>query len=136
MHPSIQDGDILWVEPLSRASVRLGDVVFYLTSTGRPIVHRVIGKFWGGGLLIKGDSTHRVDGLLPASSVRGTVTSVERGDTIINLRAGQARYRTVLRSWVRWWVRPLVARVRWRRWAGEQPVQTSYYAGEENIDGD
>jgi hypothetical protein len=135
MHPAIQDGDILWVEPLGGANVRLGDVVLYLTSTGRPIVHRVVGKF-RGSLLIKGDSAYQEDGLLSASSVRGTVVSVERGDTIIDLRAGRGRYRTVLRSWVRWWARPLVARVQRHRWAGEPPVQTSYYAGEENIDGE
>lgn len=135
MHPAIQDGDIVRVEPLVRGQLRVGDVVFYLTATGKPVVHRVIGKSWGSSLLLKGDSTSRVDGILPASRARGRIASVERGGKVVQLVSGRGSYKAVLRSWVRWLAGPALARLRRQRWDSEQPVLT-YYTNEENLDND
>jgi hypothetical protein len=135
MHPAIQDGDIVRVEPLVRGQVRVGDVVFYLTATGKPVVHRIIGPTWVPGLLIKGDSTSRVDGILPASRVRGRIAAVERGGKVVELMSGRGSYKAVFRSWVRWLAGPALARLQRHRWDLEQPVVT-YYTDEENVDND
>lgn len=60
MRPFIRDGDFIVVSPIENSSIKTGDVVFYLTTENKVIVHRVIKKYKKKGrmtVLIKGDAS-------------------------------------------------------------------------------
>lgn len=78
MTPAIRNGDIITVSPLKDIMPRRGDVVAF-RHPDRPqmLVHRVlhtqIKKYF-----IKGDNCSEADGWLPAESILGLISKVER----------------------------------------------------------
>lgn len=106
MHPAIRNGDVLCVEPVSSDDhLHVGDIVLYLSGEGRPVVHRIIARVRKAGnlrLLIKGDNLFHVDEFIPWQRVEGKVTSVERGDSIVQLKSSWPEKLVVFRSWWRW----------------------------------
>jgi hypothetical protein len=78
MSPSIRDGDLIQVAPVTGAAPRLGQVVACVHPGGRgPVVHRVIAR-QGSCFLTKGDNASLADGLVARSQILGVVTLVER----------------------------------------------------------
>jgi len=60
MRPFIRDGDFVVVSQIENSSIKRGDVVFYITSANKIIVHRVIKKYKKDNrmiMLIKGDAS-------------------------------------------------------------------------------
>jgi signal peptidase I len=78
MTPTIRDGDVITVAPLKDIMPRRGDVVAF-RHPERPqlLVHRVLHakekKYY-----IKGDNSPEGDGWVPAESILGLITNVER----------------------------------------------------------
>ena len=83
MRPFIRDGDFIVVSPIENSSIKTGDVVFYLTTENKIIVHRVIRKHEKYKdnritMLIKGDATFSSPEKVEMQNVLGKVVAVER----------------------------------------------------------
>ncbi len=83
MRPFIRDGDFIVVSPIENSSIKPGDVVFYLTTKNKVIVHRVIKKYKKDKdsritMLIKGDATFSSPEKVEMQNVLGKVVEVER----------------------------------------------------------
>jgi len=83
MRPFIRDGDFIVVSPIKNSSIKTGDVVFYLTTENKVIVHRVIKKYKKDKdnritMLIKGDATFSSPEKVEMQNVLGKVVAVER----------------------------------------------------------
>lgn len=83
MRPFIRDGDFITVSPIENSSIKTGDVVFYLTTENKVIVHRVIKKYKKDKdkriiMFIKGDATFSSPEKVEMQNVLGKVVAVER----------------------------------------------------------
>ena len=83
MLPSIRNGDIVAVSPITD-EITHGDIILYRSKENTPVVHRVIKKSEGGGILTKGDSSLNFDSPITNEQVLGKVIKVERRG--INIR--------------------------------------------------
>ncbi len=119
MHPFIESGDILVIEPVNDTGVNIGDVVFYRRFDGTLTAHRLVKVDYGkdGTVLItKGDSLDYTDPPIQPGQVLGKVIRVEKDGHCVRLDSGINR--VVNRTWARispmsWWLRP-IARPAWR----------------------
>ncbi|MBN1814782.1 MAG: S24/S26 family peptidase [Anaerolineae bacterium] len=119
MHPFIQDGDVLVVEPLYGQRPGIGDVLLCRGHQGRLYAHRLI-RFArshqdGGTLVTKGDSSRHFDRPIDPAGVLGRVTAIENGGGKVSLRGLRAR--ALARLWSRLspgsaWLRNLLRRHR------------------------
>jgi len=83
MRPFIRDGDFIVVSPIEDSSIKTGDVVFYLTTENKVIVHRVIKKYKKDKdnrimMFIKGDAAFSSPEKTEMQNVLGKVIAVER----------------------------------------------------------
>ena len=133
MWPFVREGDTITVSPLAGAGPRLGDVVAFLgPETGKLVVHRVVGRR-DGAFLIRGDNAPESADAVPAASILGRVTRVERGCRRISFGLGPERTliatlsrRGLLRPplWSAWrLVRPMVRLFGFRAGAKQAPVE-------------
>jgi signal peptidase I len=63
MLPTLEDGDLVVIQPTQAASVSVGDVIVYgspCSATGEAVIHRVVGTS-GGGFITKGDNNQLTD---------------------------------------------------------------------------
>jgi signal peptidase I len=94
MSPFIRDGDVMTVEPVRVAALKVGDVVFYHTNSEMLVAHRVVGRHVEGDeivLTMRGDSSLRYDEKVHADRVLGSVVNVERGKKVFHLQKGLMR---------------------------------------------
>jgi signal peptidase I len=78
MAPAIRDGDMITVSPLGSSMPRRGDVLaFRQIGQPRMLVHRVL-RTRERTHFVKGDNCPRGDGWIPAETVLGVITKVER----------------------------------------------------------
>ncbi len=99
MFPFIRNGEIVEVESVDVGQIRLGDVMFYHTWSGRIFAHRVIEKRKeekGIVLVAKGDAVPHPDGLVYPDQVLGRVVMVERSGRNIRFDKGLHRLVGVL----------------------------------------
>lgn len=99
MFPFIRNGEIVEVEPVDIGQIRVGDIVFYRTWSGRILAHRVIKKRKGEKgvvLMTKGDAVPRPDVLVYPDQVLGRVVVVERSGRNIRFDNGLHRLVGVL----------------------------------------
>jgi len=102
MYPFIRDGDIVTIQPVEAAALKVGDVVFYSTARGRLSAHRVVGREVQRGQVVlatRGDAASGPDERVQAEQVLGRVVSVQRGRKIIRLDGGFWRLAALL--WIR-----------------------------------
>ncbi|MGC8873268.1 MAG: S24/S26 family peptidase [Chloroflexia bacterium] len=114
MHPTLRDGDIVWIEPVSAHRPRLGDVVLYRTLGGRPVVHRLRRRAGYGKdarLYIEGDHDPAQGEWVRPEQVLGVVRRAERAGRDIRLYRFSAHLSVALRM-TRWATRPLVLLLR------------------------
>lgn len=94
MVPLVRDGDVLLVQPLEPAALRIGDVILCGTEPGRIVVHRVIRCVAGPEgrrFTVQGDAVARPDGTIPAAQAYGRVAAIERGGAQIDMGAPAMR---------------------------------------------
>ena len=92
MNPFIKNGDIVTISPLFNLSTVFGrPVAFIHHEIDDLIVHRVVGKI-GNRYFIKGDSSFKIDGLIPRKDILGVVTKVERQGKKIIFGLGIERF--------------------------------------------
>jgi GNAT superfamily N-acetyltransferase len=102
MFPSIQDGDVLTIQSVEPASLRMGDVVFYRAAGDRLVAHRVVGRRVQGGRVVlatRGDAARGPPERVQAERVLGRAVDVQRGGRMIPLDLGSRRLSVLL--WVR-----------------------------------
>ena len=94
MSPFIRNGDVVEVVP-SKGKINLGDVVFYCSSYGNLIIHRVIqrGK---ESIITKGDSVPSSDQPIFSKQVLGRVVAVEKNGWCIRLDRPMVRLLNIL----------------------------------------
>ncbi len=83
MSPFIRYGDVVEVVP-AKGKVNFGDVVFYCSSYGNPVVHRVIQRN-KESIVTKGDSVPDSDQPVLFRKVLGRVVSIEKNGWRIRL---------------------------------------------------
>ena len=92
MSPFIRDGDVLTIAPLQGSSPRFGDVVVFThPTTGKLIIHRIIGRR-ADAYLTKGDNAPEGDGLISRAAIVGRVTNVKRNLNYVSLGLGPDRF--------------------------------------------
>ena len=88
MLPWIKDGDMLTIHPIETNDIRAGQVVFYPSKGGRPVVHRVLRIRFKGPkriLLTRGDASPKSEEHIDAAKVLGKVVRIHRGSKVIHL---------------------------------------------------
>ena len=86
MWPFIKQGDILLVEAVDSATIKIGDVVFVRMSESKIIVHRIISiNHAKKSAAMRGDSATSGAEILSFSQILGKVTRIRRNNKPINL---------------------------------------------------
>lgn len=89
MCPLIRDGDILEVQPIEVAEVRLGDVIFFQGHRGNMLAHRLVHKTQAENgettLIAKGDAASQFDQPVRPDQLFGKVISIERRQKRVEL---------------------------------------------------
>ena len=92
MWPFIKHGDVITISSLSGPHPMLGDVVIFLCQdTGKPMVHRVVGKK-KDSFLMKGDNASNPDAPVPERDILGWISKVERDGVVLSFGLGKARF--------------------------------------------
>ncbi len=93
MHPTIKDGEMITVEPVTPCDIKRGDILLYQFKKGA-IAHRVLRVEREDAQLqfiLRGDSSVTCDAPVRAEKILGRVISVERKGRAINLVGGRAK---------------------------------------------
>lgn len=90
MAPFIRNGDVVTISPLRGRLACFGEVVAFANSTEGLVVHRVVAR-GPGGYEIRADNPGGRDDIVPATSVFGAVTRVERRGHSVRLGLGPER---------------------------------------------
>ena len=93
MHPTIKDGEMITVEPVTAPAVKRGDIVLYRSKNG-VIAHRVVRAQPAScepRLILRGDALTSSDSPVALEQVLGRVALVERCGRSIKLAGGRAR---------------------------------------------
>lgn len=116
MLPSIPDGAVLEIQPIASKRIMLGDVVFFVSAQGVPLVHRISRRFKRGGQLYVqtwGDNNHAPDVSVPGQLVLGRVVAYEIGENHIKLPPSWAVFlRFLFRRYGWYYLRCIVAKGR------------------------
>jgi signal peptidase I len=92
MCPLIRDGDILVVQPIGFAEVRVGDVIFFRGHRGNMLAHRLVNRTRAEDgettLIAKGDTASQFDQPVHPDQFFGKVTSIERRQKRVDLDSG------------------------------------------------
>lgn len=95
MAPLIRDGDILTLEPVNIRGISVGDAILFKSLKGNLMIHRVIQKKRSLNtfhFLTQGDQAADNDGWIASEQVFGKVTTIERGQRILNGTEFAARF--------------------------------------------
>ena len=103
MRPAIRDGDIVTVVP-HVAAPRIGDIMaFRHPRNGRLVIHRIAAQK-DAGWLMRGDNCLSDDGIVPAATILGRVTRIER-------RGGRRLRRKLAVRLARLWRRCIIRKI-------------------------
>lgn len=105
MRPTIDDGDVVTIEPIDATTVQVHDVVFYVSAGGVPLIHRIIAFEKRSGctyVVTRADHAELANAPIPLAQVLGRVIAVQRHSTgrIISLKPRPSllsRWRRVLK---------------------------------------
>jgi Peptidase S24-like len=81
MHPAIRDGEVVWIAPVMGEGLRVGQVVLFRGTNGRPIIHRIVSRQQAGGgwrFLIASDYASVPGEWVSAAQILGRVVALER----------------------------------------------------------
>lgn len=99
MYPFIRPGDVCKFIPCDVTKLVAGDVVLYVSQSGRLVGHRllhVIGIPLNMGIVLQGDTNVHSDGLISTDAVLGRLIEIRRGRRVIVTHLGIARVWTLL----------------------------------------
>lgn len=112
MLPTIQDGDILHIEPI-RKSPRIGEIVLF-TKEGQFKAHRIVGRT-GSNSITRGDAGMEIDGVVRREEMIGKVVAREFPPTgqLTSFNTRRERARLFARK-LYGHVAPIWRRIRWQ----------------------
>jgi signal peptidase I len=87
MMPFLRGGEILTIQKIPITSLRIGDLIFFKTKEGFPLLHRIIKKKFNGNKFLiqtKGDALIGFDEPVTEDAILGKVCTVEKSDAIGN----------------------------------------------------
>ncbi|HST21878.1 MAG TPA: signal peptidase I [Blastocatellia bacterium] len=99
MHPTIKDGEMITVEPVTPGDVKRGDILLYEFKKS-VIAHRVMRverKAAQLRFILRGDSSQTCDAPVEASEILGRVISVERKGRAVSLVSKRAKLLRITR---------------------------------------
>ncbi len=96
MAPTLRPGDVVMVEPITDAALRLGDWVL-VRGERENYLHRYVGRR-ADRVLTKGDAHRRLDPPWPPAAIRGRVTAAYRDDACYYRRAPRRQRRERVRA--------------------------------------
>lgn len=96
MSPFLRGGEILTIQKVPSGSLRTGDLIFFKTHDGMPLIHRIVGKRFHSNIHVfqtKGDALLRMDEPVSEHNIFGKVCGIEKKNTgdgtrFINMRSG------------------------------------------------
>jgi hypothetical protein len=92
MRPLVRDEDILEVQPIGFAEVKVGDMIFFRGHQGNMLAHRLVNKTRAEDgettLIAKGDTASQFDRPVRPDQLFGKVISIERGQKRVELDSG------------------------------------------------
>jgi hypothetical protein len=101
MNPTLREPELMEIMPYDHRSLRVGDVVFFLSpETDQPVVHRIV-RVTLAGISTIGDNNTQADAfLLQPSNIKGQVVAAWRGQKRRKIAGGlQGRLTS---RWFRW----------------------------------
>ena len=96
MAPTLRPGDVVMVEPITDAALRLGDWVL-VRGERENYLHRYVGRR-ADHILTKGDAHRRLDPPWPPAAIRGRVTAAYRDDACYYRRTPRRQRRERVRA--------------------------------------
>ena len=88
MRPSLEDGDLVRIEPVNSHAVHAGDIILYQSLRDTALIHRVVrleqrpsGRF----IVTRGDASVSLDVPVPIHHVMGRVTTIDRNGEQIEI---------------------------------------------------
>lgn len=103
MTPFLHGGEILTIRKVSASSLRKGDLVFFKSRDGHPVIHRIVKKQKHNGVLTfqtRGDALIGIDGPVQEIGILGKVCVVEKGEKHMNLESAHWRCANYLRAMI------------------------------------
>ena len=85
MYPLIKYNDILVIQPVKTKELSTGEVVYFKSSAGLSIVHRLIRKTRRNTLLTNGDSLRKLDKPVRKDRVLGKVVKIIRNGKTLEM---------------------------------------------------
>jgi len=101
MSPTIENGEIVSVEPADPSSIRIGDIVLLSTLSNTALIHRVVSieaDPYGQHVVTRGDNCKFEDIPVPIERVMGRAVAVERNGETIPLVRPETGLRLSIRS--------------------------------------
>lgn len=97
MAPFLRGGEIVTIRKVASSSLRRGDLIFFRTADGSPVIHRVVRTLGGTtrALQTSGDALLALDAPVGPADILGKVCIVERPD-------GQGGFRRLDLESARW----------------------------------
>lgn len=81
MAPFLHGGEILTIKKVSCSSLHIGDLIFFKSLDGFPLLHRIVKKGLNNNLLIfqtKGDALFSIDSPVSENEILGKVYRIEK----------------------------------------------------------
>ena len=81
MRPSLEDGDLVTIEPVNSHSVHAGDIILYQSLRDTALIHRIVRleqRASGRFVVTRGDASVALDVPVPIHHVMGRVTTIDR----------------------------------------------------------
>jgi signal peptidase I len=107
MRPSLEDGDLVTIEPVNSHSVHTGDIILYQSLRDTALIHRIVRleqRASGRFVVTRGDASVSLDVPVPIHHVMGRVTTIDRDGEQIELPVQATGFMA--------WLWRLVARLR------------------------
>ena len=103
MSPSIEDGDVVTVEPITGEPIRQGDIVLYQSRYDTAVIHRVVRLDRSSPerfILTRGDSAAQSDLPIPLHRILGRVKLVERAGERIKVVRPRRGFLRIAFGWL------------------------------------
>jgi len=102
MSPTIEDGDVVTVEPITTKSLSAGDIILYNSLRDTAVIHRIVRVERKGSsaraVITRGDAASQNDIAVPIHRVLGKVELIDRAGEQINLVRTEFKWRLKLFS--------------------------------------
>lgn len=104
MSPTIEDGDVVTVEPVSSSPLSAGDIILYNSLRDTAVIHRVVRVEKRGSseraVITRGDAASQNDIAVPIHRILGKVKVIDRAGEQITLSRTDYRIHVKFLAWL------------------------------------